>query len=278
MTGITAAMLGVVIYGAWLGYATLPNLYQSASPRPRAVQSSVVATVPRPVAIAKTTSTAPPAAPKSQPAAASKPDQEKRLTAPPKPSQRSAWIVISVLGLVVIGIARLSVDVGTEETDSDRFRQALKDWHPLLFVARTTPRAMKRCINRLRFYAMRQRTNPLPEGFFERVARWILREKESVAPQETSLRIDEDILVALGVIQHVYPAWLDVGDFWEHPQAFLRSKHLPDKLNAAVEGIGRVPIAALRDEFRRICAGVYVAGSNESEMAERLRFQPRSVS
>jgi hypothetical protein len=77
--------------------------------------------------------------------------------------QRALWAmpasipVAVVLFLIVIlalqYVARLSPDPLVK--DSDDFREALRIWAPVIAARRTTPRSVKRMINRLRFLAMR---------------------------------------------------------------------------------------------------------------------------
>lgn len=69
------------------------------------------------------------------------------------------------------------------EHDSATFTNALDRWFPLVYAKTSTPRAIKRFLNRVRFYAMSQRGAASP------------------APDRPT-QIPEDALVALSVMQH----------------------------------------------------------------------------
>jgi photosystem II stability/assembly factor-like uncharacterized protein len=89
--------------------------------------------------------------------------------------------------LAVPRLARVPVHV---EHDSTTFTDALDRWFPLVYGKTSTPRAIKRFLNRVRFYAMSQRDAAPPAGG---------------QPAE----IPEDALVALSVLQHAGASTVD---------------------------------------------------------------------
>lgn len=245
--------LAVLSSSAYLGYAVLPDRYRhqvppqsaAASPTPPVARASVG--TPKQPSPEKQTNARPPT----------------RFVRPIMPNRREVLPIAGILLIVIFGIVRLSIERAKLEQDSEDFRTALRQWHPLLYAANATPRSMKRCVNRVRYYAMRQRTNPLPPTLMERL-RQLLHRLRRIAPlqDDTVLLIPENILVPVSVVQHIFPHWLDDDEFWRDPAEYVKSRHPPDELADGIASLhSRGSIEDYRGTFTRISAGIHVAGA-----------------
>jgi photosystem II stability/assembly factor-like uncharacterized protein len=255
--------LAVLAGAAYLGYAVLPDRYHPQQPP----QSTVV------TAIAAAPATPVPNAPLGMPKQLSPEKQTNvrptRFVQPIVPNRREVLPIIGILLIVVCGIVRLSIERAKLEQDSKDFRTALRQWHPLLYAANATPRSMKRCVNRVRYYAMRQRTNPLPPTLPERLTR-LLHRLRGIAPlqDDASLAIPENILVPVSVVQHIFPHWLDDDEFWRDPATYVQSRQPMDEL---ADGIASLRVCGSIEDYRgtfaRISAGIHVAGATDGRPA-----------
>jgi photosystem II stability/assembly factor-like uncharacterized protein/ABC-type multidrug transport system fused ATPase/permease subunit len=93
-------------------------------------------------------------------------------------------------------------------SDSSKFRNALNLWHPWIMVNRQTPRAIKRYLNRVRYIAMRYRsedTTPEPSLWRRLLTQKLTTVEETPMDEEF---IDEAQLVALSAIFSVDESWL----------------------------------------------------------------------
>nr|WP_067288584.1 hypothetical protein [Marinobacterium profundum] len=93
-------------------------------------------------------------------------------------------------------------------TDSAAFREALNLWHPWIMLNRQTPRAIKRYLNRVRYIAMRYRS----EDATSVVPLWRRLFRSQALAAEAAIMdegfIDEAQLVALSAIFSVDASWL----------------------------------------------------------------------
>ena len=169
----------------------------------------------------------------------------------------TAWpLTALVLAALVVFLQRPPIVV----KDSDEFTEAIKAWHPLLFSRRTTPRSAKRFLNRVRYYAMRQRDVP-EERRVDRVTAWMAdRLRRGPAPPSAGDSIDvipERILVGLSAIEYAHADWLADARLFKDPEGFLADQPLPPALKPAVSslGLGR-DLLRYRPLFDRLSAGV----------------------
>ncbi|HEX7681622.1 MAG TPA: P-loop NTPase fold protein, partial [Thermoanaerobaculia bacterium] len=248
----------VLASAAYVGYTVLPDRYPQQRPAQTIVVTAPAAAPKSPVAIAPTGTP-------SQPSPEKQPDFQipTRFVRPIMASRREVLPIIGIVLIVIFGIVRLSIERAKLEQDSKDFRTALRQWHPLLYAANATPRSMKRCVNRVRYYAMRQRTNPLPPTLPERLVRLVHRLRRLAPLQDdAALAIPENILVPVSVVQHVYPKWLEDDAFWRDPAAYIEA-HNP--LAELADGIAALrehgSIEGYRSAFRQISAGIHVAGT-----------------
>jgi len=202
----------------------------------------------------------------------SSPQYEARVLLPEEPATTVIWLTVvigaAVLALVIFLVVRFGRS--PQEHDSPQFTRAVAVWHALLYRAAQTPRSMKRCVNRIRYYAMLQRENDLPPG---RLHTWILvikafidalfdNEKdpaESFAdPDDTPFgkptgRIPPEVLVPLGMLQHVHPEWLEYDAFWDDTFAFLaRHRKVLGDILEQPEVRDAMPFAPYREIFTSV--------------------------
>lgn len=122
------------------------------------------------------------------------------------PGQSAAypkWLVsYPLLLLLAAGVVLLVRRPDYQVQDSPEFVRALQVWHPLIASKRNTPRAIKRFLNRVRYFAMINRDQPEAEGW-----RWLqLLKKSRLAPGKShALSLAEATLVALGALHHLHP-------------------------------------------------------------------------
>lgn len=130
-----------------------------------------------------------------------------------EPGERARWptAVLLLLGIGVLGVGvwRLAELPAVVENDSPAFTAALERWHPVVFGRRSTPRAVKRFLNRVRCLAMLQRSvEEEPAGGSDPLAR--LRRRLRRGPTQTAApatdAIPEEILVALAAIDYSFPS------------------------------------------------------------------------
>jgi photosystem II stability/assembly factor-like uncharacterized protein len=87
--------------------------------------------------------------------------------------------------------------------DSQAFRVALKAWAPYVARQRTTPRAFKKFLNRVRYYAMRQRAAEPPAPRWRRFLDRLTGESRDPGLRQGS--IPEEVLVALAALHECEP-------------------------------------------------------------------------
>jgi hypothetical protein len=162
------------------------------------------------------------------------------------------WLTVALL-VAGVGLWVLTSLPDVEVRDSEDFTEALEEWFPLLYAREPTPRSLKRFLNRVRFYAMRQSPGAAPRSRLAALAdgaRRLVRratgqpattaaaESEGgTAPEvpptgataaEPDATIPEHILVALASIEHSHPDWLGQSEFWSRPGTFIARELVPE--------------------------------------------------
>jgi photosystem II stability/assembly factor-like uncharacterized protein len=259
--------VAVLAGAAYLGYTVLPDRY----PQQRPAQTIVVTA---PAAATKSPVARTPAGVPSQTSPEKQPDVQRptRFARPILASRREVLPIIGIVLIVIGGIVRLSIERAKLEQDSKDFRIALRQWHPLIYAANATPRSMKRCVNRVRYYAMRQRTNPLPPTLPERLVRLAQRLRRiAPLPDDTPLAIPENVLVPVSVVQHVHPEWLEDEAFWRDPAAYIEAHNPPAELGDGIDALREYgSIEGYRSVFRHISAGIHVAGTADGRIVDPI--------
>ncbi|HET7463050.1 MAG TPA: YCF48-related protein [Longimicrobium sp.] len=117
-----------------------------------------------------------------------------------EPPPRTAWSVVVLALAAVAGLAvwRLASRPDPVVRDSPRFKQALAAWGPWVAETRDTPRAMKKFLNRVRYYAMRQRPQHDTPTRWDRAMELLGRGR--AAPPADPDVIPDHVLVALAAL------------------------------------------------------------------------------
>ncbi|MGH7496475.1 MAG: YCF48-related protein [bacterium] len=195
-----------------------------------------------------------------------------RLIQPVK--EPASFILIYIVSAIILVLAiwRLSIPADLVVKDSPEFIDALKIWHPLLMAKHNTPRSVKRFVNRVRYFAMRQSATTETRSAWQRSLKWIGR-KLGVKQREKVMRaeqiIPESLLVALSAIQHFEPDWVERICHWESLENVLSmtkplsvdypmgSFDLQESLRAHITRFGDWPPGHQHlAEFLKISAGV----------------------
>jgi hypothetical protein len=182
-----------------------------------------------------------------------------------------AWALILV-ALAGAGVWVLTSLPEVEVHDSDDFTASLEDWYPLLYLDQPTPRSIKRFLNRVRWYAMRQRPVRPPRyrlaTLFETLRTWLGRiwpaagsedpDREPAEDQAPggSDQIPERILVALASVEHTHPDWLELDELWDNPQQFFVERDLIGVREDVLPDTWDEPLSRYRESFERISRGV----------------------
>jgi hypothetical protein len=130
---------------------------------------------------------------------------------------------------------------------------------------RNTPRSVKRFMNRVRYYAMRQKPfDRTPSVLARLLARLGVSVDDAPHAAEVEARepvIPEDILVALSTIQHCYPDWLEDEELFEDFAGYLKRQKvaLPEHLKDYVDDFRKSHLfGQYRDVFMNLSAGIRV--------------------
>ena len=177
------------------------------------------------------------------------------------------WWLWAVASLLVVGAAVwvLGTLPEVQVHDSQEFLAAIDRWYPLLYATSPTPRRIKRFLNRVRFYAMRQRTaeprRSRLTALGERVSSLLHRRlsgnsgrqpnQQSDRMETASNRIPEDLLVALATLEQTHPEWLEDDLLWEDPHRFF------SQAGRRVVPLALIrPLAGHRQAFERLSRGI----------------------
>ena len=193
----------------------------------------------------------------SSPAPAASPTGIGKAKFFPGQKERSPlWAILLVTAVILTpGIIRLSRRTGAVIEDSPEFTEALDKWFPFLVTGREmTPRAIKRFVNRVRYFAMM-------EGSFRPVRRWwerlaqLLERKKQPPKEETIVTATggtrEDLLVALATVHERHPEWF-TGDL----ESFLQAvRSVPSEVIS--RDVTAIDVDTY-DHFKKLVAGVEV--------------------
>ncbi len=125
-------------------------------------------------------------------------------------------VLLVVLTVLWVGFWVLTRRPGLVVKDSPKFVMALEVWHPLVFAKSSTPRAVKRFMNRVRYLAMRQRRQDDSPPAWQRLLNHFSPPGEGgdVAGANKTVGNDkppipDELLVALAAIEHFKPRWFE---------------------------------------------------------------------
>ncbi|MDF3012002.1 MAG: hypothetical protein K0Q78_206 [Cellvibrio sp.] len=165
------------------------------------------------------------------------------------------WMPLVAGILLALGVVAYMMKMPVRRPkDSADFKQALEIWKPWILLNRQTPRAIKRYLNRVRYMAMRYRTEAEPQaiGMKEALARLFHKPDADEQHAPTSDAQFEANLVALSAIQAVEMPWaanlVDIGQvqlqdlqelvknkFGEHAGSSDKAAALVQRLADAIE-------------------------------------------
>lgn len=248
------ALLALIVlgFGFWLGFS-------SGKKAPLSIPATTVQAEATPTPSLTPNPSAPATPARPEPTSArEEPFQEARLVEA-QPGRRSpAWLILPLallLSLVVWRIVQAQEDI---VRDSPEFIQALKIWTPFLFSRRNNPRAAKRFLNRVRYYAMFQRPYSPPMSPLEKLLMrlGLLQGKKTLQP---SAPIPEHVLVALSAVQHCEREWLSDPFLYAGFGEYLVQKGVPQPVLDHLDEFRRWgSLEQYRESFTRISAGIRV--------------------
>lgn len=252
----------------------------SAQPSPTFTPTPTQTPQPTPTASPSRTAT-----PTPSPAASPTPNPREGLPAL-TPGKRSVMLAavplaLAVLAVFWVGLWVLTRRPGLVVKDSPDFVEALTIWHPLVFARSSTPRSVKRFMNRVRYLAMRQRPQADRPPSWRRLLAGLTGksgagdEGRKKGP-EGKAPIPDELLVALAAIQHFDERWLSDNTVLlsnpvpENPQRADMKDAGFETLNewllfqeakdthAEKFGWDAAAVTAAREEFRRLSKVVQV--------------------
>jgi len=174
----------------------------------------------------------------------------------------TSLLIISLILLAVAGLVAILRQPAVTVHDRKEFTEALNVWSPFLYSKRKTPRAIKRFVNRVRLYAMRQQAHLPAETLWDRACGWVSRwpslsgavrwvrtddiaekvrlaeEGDAEAPEAAApdkKTIPEDVLVALSSIRECRAEWLQKPELYSDFPEFLEAVDEQDPLPESVQ-------------------------------------------
>jgi len=117
-------------------------------------------------------------------------------------------VLLAAIAIWLFWIRRPDVVV----KDSDEFIGALQTWHKLIVEKQTTPRSIKRFMNRVRFFAMHHQS--LGGKEFSHLRIWLAKKITALKflvkkPTAEHEGMSESMLVAMSALHHASPEWLE---------------------------------------------------------------------
>lgn len=177
-----------------------------------------------------------------------------------EPGGRS-WLVawLGLAAAVAVAALRLANRAEPTVSDSPRFQVALRAWAPYVARRRATPRAFKKFLNRVRYYAMRQRAPAPPAPRWTRLLDRAFGRTPEPALAEGS--IPEEVLVGLAALHECEPTRINDDATYlrfraEAEKRMDRARLTPEE-QAALVYDDAIPVE-FRDRFKALVAGVRV--------------------
>lgn len=178
------------------------------------------------------------------------------------------------MAVLAVGLWRLSIRPDVVTRDSQEFDDALSTWHPLIYARLSTPRHVKRFMNRVRYVAMLQRRDQRDITLLERALAWIgkllPKRRQAAPPGETAAEpagqerakpvIPEAILVALSAIEYTHPEWLRDGKLISDPWGVTANEELPEDIASLLSDQTTLEeLAAYVAQYLEMASGVHVS-------------------
>jgi len=167
------------------------------------------------------------------------------------------WAIFLVaIGILTPGVVRLSRRPGAVIEDSPAFVGALDKWFPFLISGRDmTPRAIKRFVNRVRYFAMMEGSFRPARRWWERLAEFLQKRKETAPESPTGTR--EDLLVALATVHERHPEWF-IGQLDSFIAAFVSAPEAEKSSLPDLDQMLRQVSPDVYTHFKNLVAGVDV--------------------
>ncbi len=154
-------------------------------------------------------------------------EKAELLSGNPNISKNDYWLPLASLGLFIFGFIVYSLKIPNRFVeDSPHFKDALAIWQPWISLQRSTPRAIKRYVNYVRYLAMRYKA-PEPE----KSSTLFSAENNQNSPQSD---INEENLVALSAIYAIEPTWLTNKDRFSKLKEGYIQQMVESKFKAAM--------------------------------------------
>ncbi|WP_454868472.1 YCF48-related protein [Pseudomonas farris] len=177
----------------------------------------------------------------------------------------SVFAMLLAFAAYVTGVILYRIRTSMRQVnDSGAFNEALGAWLPLVHQRHTTPRAIKRFINRIRYLAMLQQGEQLDHSFMEEI-----HLRQAPNPQTArSQAIAEHRLVALGALHDLYE-----DDWRKNVEEENYPPDIAEAINNYQEGTsaGWPPGKEELDAFESSLRGVRVAGEVDILPSDRGR-------
>jgi hypothetical protein len=161
-----------------------------------------------------------------------------------------SWPMIALIAFIAVitlfGLFQLPPDPEVE--DSEEFADALNTWHPWVTIRRQTPRSVKRFKNRVRYFAMRLRSDEEPQPAWKRFMQRLKKETTDKSDEHASpaddVSLQEPLLVALGAIHHCNNHWIEDDELFRLVKE-MKISELFDR--AADDGMHRPSAKAIQE-------------------------------
>lgn len=180
------------------------------------------------------------------------------------------WAFVALALMLLLAAWRLSIPSDVIVQDSPEFEEALRIWHPLIMAKHNTPRSVKRFVNRVRYFAMRQSSEAEAQSVWQKLSVWAgFMPKEEAKEVEA---VSESILVALSAIHHFEPDWVERICQWRGSadglqmtkplspdENFLGTQELEGSLQGHIKKFGNwPPNEEDRNRLEKLSAGIRI--------------------
>lgn len=220
--------------------------------------------------------------PKASAVPTPKPEEETKIAFPTGEEMKGKvskehwlfWAVPSLIILLLVGfyiyrnlnvksfIASLKPP---DIDDSPKFKQGLEQWHDLITYKSSTPRSIKRFLNRIRFLAMLQGDEPKVETVIEKLVEKFSESKSkddksggsSSDAQNEKIIIPEDMLVGFAAVENIYPGWFEKAEnnFKEFHSYFSNEERITEFLIGGEAGCSDKNEYLYYEKLNKSCIG-----------------------
>lgn len=189
------------------------------------------------------------------------------------------WLPLLAAFLFALGVVAYTMKMPVRRPkDSADFKKALEIWKPWILLNRQTPRAIKRYLNRVRYMAMRYRTEPEPPsiGLGEALSRLFHKPDNAKENEPTSDAQFEANLVALSAIHAVDMPWaaniFDIGSVRQQDLHDLVKNKFGEQAGSSEKAVALVQrlSTAIENHRKQFGDTVIADGSRQQEFEKML--------